>query len=87
MLQMLGVGGGLLSKRHFLLTICHLAISGGLHRVAPSLFGPPAMEGFRTGGVPYSRIVWARRRDGAIAAGLAAALAALLAKAAFYLRG
>ena len=84
---MWGMGEGWLPSRHFHLTLCHLTISGRLHSVAPSLFGRPAMDGFGTGGVSYSRIVWARRRDGAIAAGLAAALVALLAKAVSYMRG
>lgn len=83
---MMGGGGGRLPSVHFLITLCHFAVSGGLHYIAPSVFGPPAMRGFGTADVPYGRIVWARRRDATIAVALAITAIVVLAKVVSYLR-
>lgn len=69
-MQWVGLGGGQLPSIHYLVTLCHLALSGGLHRLAPSVFGPPAMLGLGLGTVSYSDIVWKRHRDFTIAATL-----------------
>ena len=76
--QMMGMGQGGLPSIHFLITLCHFAVSGTLHRLFPSVFGQPAMLSLASRPVPYSRIFWVRHRDFAIAlAGLAGAITLL----------
>lgn len=77
---MMGQGGGWLPNIHYVITLCHFAISGWLHRFAPGTFAPPAMLGIGTGAVSYSQMVWARHRDFAIALALAIALITVLAE-------
>lgn len=72
------LGSGRLPNIHYVVTLCHLAVSGGLHRMAPSLFKPPAMQGLGLGTVSYRDIVWKRRRDFAIAASLVVSSIAFL---------
>lgn len=77
-LQRVGLRGKRLPSFHYLVTLCHVAISGSLHRIAPSFFGPPAMFGLGLGTVSYSDIVWKRRRDFIIAVSLLVSSVALL---------
>lgn len=78
--QMMGQSSGWLPNIHYVVTLCHFAISGALHSFAPGVFAPPAMLGIGSGNVPYTRMVWARHRDSAIALALAVALIAGVAE-------
>lgn len=80
-MQWVGLSGGRLPSIHYIVTLCHMAISGGLHRLAPGVFGPPAMLGLGLGTVSYRAIVWNRRRDFAVAVFLVLGTIALSAGA------
>lgn len=77
---MMGQAVGRLPNIHYLITLSHFAISGGLHKINPELFGPPAMLGFGLGTIPYQTIVFNRNRDFAIALSLAVGLIAIIAE-------
>ena len=77
---MMGQATGWLPNIHYFITLCHFAISGGLHNLNPDVFGPPLMLSLGTGTASYKTIVFTRHRDFAIALALATGFVAIIAE-------